>query len=73
MHNTWYWQGGTRRIQVLEFTFGIHRGNAKIIVTVDLIVFKPGLAEASIPEVSIHTHFRTLAIPEKGNKETRKS
>lgn len=31
---------------------------------VRLILFKLSLAEASIPKVSIHTHLRTLAIPE---------
>ena len=35
------------------------------------IVFKRGLAEANIQKVSIHTHFRTPAIPEKGNRDKK--
>lgn len=33
------------------------------------IVFKLDLAEANIQKVSIHTHFRTPVIPEKGNRD----
>lgn len=33
------------------------------------IVFNLDLAEANIQKVSIHTHFRTPVIPEKGNRD----
>jgi len=35
------------------------------------VVFKVGLTGANIQKVSIHAHFRTPAIPEKGNRKKK--
>jgi hypothetical protein len=34
-------------------------------------VFNLDLAEANIQKVSVHTHFRTPGVPEKGNRNKK--
>ena len=76
VHKTWHWQGNFERVvetwhRIYHHMIGIIYSDMWIRQMVRRVVFKVGLTGANIQKVSIHAHFRTPAIPEKGNRKKK--
>lgn len=73
MHKMWHWQG-RRRGSIGKWCNNHYHISRSIVRTrhvVLYILFDRDHSEANIQKVSIHTHFRTPTIPEKGNRDKK--